>query len=317
MPPPAFAPTKPRSAMGQSVLLSRAGFPSTPTTTLSHSTASPSSLPRSSTLPTLSPARTTNHTAHGQTFTRANTRATPAHLPASQEPVPRSRGVQMISALRSRVQTTQQRLIPGIPRLRMGSSVSTRPNSVTVNATASSSRRGSVSTDGRASRIGRPSTEERSARPSEESQRETETERSTGAQSPGWVLIQTQEDSPFRSTIANKQESVKEQRRASNPVLSTPNGQLSVPSSFKPLSSTSRIPTGGIPRRPQSRFSLTGSEGSSSPTTSGGGGLSASSSIPTLSGRPATPTFLPVPTFNQQGPGGKRSFQPTRRSGIS
>ena len=326
MPPPAFGVStrdigKSRPA-GQSALLSRAGFPTTPTSSSSHSTSSPSSLTRSSTLPTLSPARTTNHTVHGQTYTRTTSRLTPAAtLPPNQGTIPKSKGVQMISALRSRVQTTQQRLIPGgIPRLRMGS-VTTRPNPVIpLNATPSSSRRGSVSTDGRSSRAGRRlSTDDRGTRPSEESQRETE--RSAGAQSPGWVLIQTQDDSPFRSTI--RPESAKEQRRASNPVLlptttsttSTTNGQLTVPSSFKPLSSTSRIPTGVTPRRPQSRFSLTGSERSS--PTPAGGGLSASSSIPSLSaGRPATPTFLPVPTFNQQGPGGKRSYQPNRRANV-
>ncbi|KAF8496675.1 hypothetical protein JB92DRAFT_3125991 [Gautieria morchelliformis] len=304
IPPPAFGAReigKSRSAMGQSALLSRAGFPTTPTAALSHSTHSPSSLPRSSTLPTLSPARTTAHTAHGQSFTRTTPRYTPSNLPASQESAPKSKGVQMISALRSRVQTTQQRLIPGIPRLRMGS-MSSRNATPPLNAAASSSRRGSVSTDGRGSRAGRLSTDERGARPSMESQRETE--RNTGAQSPGWVLIQTQDDSPFR---ANKQDSAKEQRRVSTPISATSNGNSTIPSAFKPLSSTSRIPTGGIPRRPQSRFSLTNPDGSPN------GGLSASTFIPTLSGRPATPTFLPVPTFHPQGRGTKRSSQSARR----
>jgi hypothetical protein len=304
MPPPAFGAReigKSRSAMGQSALLSRAGFPTTPTPALSHSIRSPSSLPRSSTLPTLSPARTTAHTVRGQSFTQSTPRPAPSNLFASQESAPKSKGVQMISALRSRVQTTQQRLIPGIPRLRMAS-ISSRNATPPMNAAASTSRRGSVSTDGRGSRAGRLSTDERGARGSMESQRETE--RSTGAQSPGWVLIQTQDDSPFRP---NNQDSVKEQRRASNPMSPISNGNSSIPSAFKPLPSTSRISTGGIPRRPQSRLSLTNPEGSPN------GGLSPSSSIPISLGRPATPTFLPVPTYHSQGGGTKRSSQPARR----
>lgn len=304
MPPPAFGARgidNSRTAMGQSALLSRKGFPTPPTMAISRLGNSPSSLPRSSTLPTLSPARTTPHTAHGQTFTRTNPRIPSSNLPADPS-APKSKGVQMISALRNRVQTTQQRLIPGgIPRLRMGS-VSSRNTTPPLNATASSSRRGSVSTDGRASRARRLSTDERGARSSVESRRETE--RGTGSQSPGWVLIQTQDDSPLHPS---RPDSAKEHRRASNPMSPTTNGHSSIPSAFKPLSSSSRIPTGGIPRRPQSRFSVTGAEGSSP-----SGGLSASSSIPTLSNRPATPTFLPVPIFTQQG-GSKRSSQSTRR----
>ncbi|KAF8584486.1 hypothetical protein K439DRAFT_1389426 [Ramaria rubella] len=301
MPPPAFGAspregTKPRFAMGQSALLSRAGFPTTPISTTSHSTNSPSSLPRSSTLPSLSPARTTTHTAHGQTFARLNACPTGS---TGQETASKSKGVQMISALRSRVQTTQQRLIPGIPRLRMGS-VSGRSNvTPPLNAVSSGSRSGASSTDGHSSKSGAPSADER-GRQSEDSQKDFD--RRTGAQSPGWVLIQTQDDSPY---LSNRQETVK-QKRASSPISPISTGHAPIPSAFKPLSSTVRHGSAAaIPRRPQSRISLTSTEGTAS---SPNGELSASSSIPTLSSRPSTPNFLPVPTFNHQG-GPKRSME--------
>ena len=293
-----------RPVLGQSALLSRAGFPSTPASAIPLACDSPSSLSRSSTLPTLSPARTTTHTVHGQTFARSSGRPGGSHPSVSQTLASRSKGVQMISALRSRVQTTHQRLIPGIPRLRMGSvngrsGPATQPISV-----PSAGRNGVASIDHHGHKAGVTSGDEGGRRLWEENPRDTD--RSAGAQSPGWVLIQTQDDSPFP---VERKDAAQDRRRASSPLSPTASGgHAPIPSAFKPLSSTSAShngPPGGIPRRPHSRISLTGAEGSNSST---GGSLVASNSIPALLSRPSTPTFLPVPTFTHQG-GPKRSTE--------
>ncbi|KAF8527994.1 hypothetical protein BU17DRAFT_81226 [Hysterangium stoloniferum] len=290
---------KSRLGTGQSALLSRAGFPSN--TLSAQSLNSPSSLPRSSTLPTLSPARTTPHTARGQNFIRSTARPLASALPVGQGVGTKNKGVQMISALRSRVQTTQQRLIPGIPRLRLGSTAG-RANAAPLSSVPQTTPRTS-SIDSHRSKENLPSTGVRRKQSFEDSDVD---HRSSGAQSPGWVFIQTQDDSPFPDS---KQESGNSQRRASSPTSPTVD-HAPIPSSFKPLSSTVRAGAmSGIPRRPPSRLSL----GSEDLPTSHAGRLSNASSL-TLSDRPATPTFLPVPTFNHQGNNSKRSTDGTSAS---
>jgi len=265
---------KSRVGTAQSALLSRAGFPcNTPS---AQSFNSPSSLPRSSALPTLSPTRTTPHTARGQNFTRSTAHPLMSALPAVH-------GVGT-----------------GIPRLRLGSTAGRANARPTSSAPSTSQRTSSI--DGHRSKESLPSTGVRGKQSFEDNDADCS---SSGAQSPGWVFIQTQDDSPFPDS---KQESGNSQRRASSPTSPSVD-HAPIPSAFKPLSSTVRAGAmSGIPRRPPSRLSL----GSEDLPLSHAGRLSNASSV-TLSDRPATPTFLPVPTFNHQG-GNKRSTDGTPAS---
>lgn len=228
--------------------------------------ATPSAIPRSSGLPVMSPLIN----PRGQTFNRSLARPI-STLSGGQSLATKSKGVQMISALRSRVQTTQQRLIPGIPRLRLGSTTSRTvpPGPISTTKTSIDNSRQSSSLD----------TNEMS------SKRGNEIDRKSGAQSPGWVLIQTQEDSPYPDLKHDTQ------GRSASPISPV------TPSVHK-HGITSRAPS-GIPRRPPSRLSLTGTD--DSPSTLGER-LSADSSSIALSSRPTTPTFLPVPLTGHAKP---------------
>ncbi|KIJ45652.1 hypothetical protein M422DRAFT_227360 [Sphaerobolus stellatus SS14] len=249
---------KPRPPTGQSVLLSRAGFPTTSAPPTTQIPSSPSALPRPN---NLGASRIATPKGLGRSVARPT--ASPSNLPTLTS---KSKGVQMISALRSRVQTTQQRLIPGIPRLRLGSNASRTAPNPSVYTAVSASRSGSS--------IGQSSSRVTAPRKSVDSL-SGDADRSS---SPGWVLIQTQEDSPFPGNKSDEW-------RAPSPVSptsSTASGHPPAPSSFKLMAST-RTGSSAIPRRPPSRLSA-GSENSP---------------------RPSTPTFLPVPVQHQSGP--KRS----------
>jgi len=254
---------KPRRP-GQSALLSRAGFPATPAPSAPQITSSPSSLPRPSNLGV-------SRIGTPKGLARSVARNAPTNLPTPTPAATKSRGVQMISALRSRVQTTQQRLIPGIPRLRLGSGAGrTAPILPAISTSTSGS-----STEQTNSRAAAP-------RKSLESN-SGDADRSS---SPGWVLIQTQDDSPFPGKKP-------EDWRNSSPSPTKSSSATRVPSSFKPMASTRAGPSSGLPRRPPSRLSV-GSEGSP---------------------RPSTPTFLPIPVQSSgSNPLASSMYNPRRSS---
>ncbi|KZV75557.1 hypothetical protein PENSPDRAFT_71925 [Peniophora sp. CONT] len=252
----------------------------------------PRSLPRPkynspSTPSRLPPPRTT--------VTRPTPRVPPAAVSSLATPVPRSRGVQMVSEMRAKVRNLEQKIHTRVPRIRMGStsrpapppqpaSIISRPSSLSSTASAqptAGSSKGSVSR--------RPSaaTERRSI----DQRRSPDGKRAGG--DTGWVLVM--EDSP-----SPKKDKADVSRRASldssptrrakvRPFATTTN--ISPRSNSPPLISPLARSTIGHPsalKRPQSRLS---SEGRSSIGTT-----ATVSSIPTPSSRPTSPTFLPLPS---------------------
>ncbi|KAF9069163.1 hypothetical protein BDP27DRAFT_1326106 [Rhodocollybia butyracea] len=270
---------------GQSVLLQRAGFQPAQSTP-----PNGASIPRSRTIPSYSSPRTpTSPTKRPPVARNPSTMSTNSTTSTAS----RSRGVQMVSEMRARVKNLEQKIHTRVPRLRMGS-MSGRPN---ANALAASSMGSPTMSIGPRNVLGRTSWENPlSNRRSSDSKRSTDTEsekskKGSGGDASGWVLIM--EDSPSPP---------KERRRASSPKRT-----------FKPAASTSSSPTFGSKggslfqstistgntgiKRPQSRLS--------------GGSTATTTSIPTPTSRPATPTFLPLPTSNSSSMlGQKRSTGP-------
>jgi hypothetical protein len=271
------------SESGQSVLLHRAGFPfprhriTTPQT--------PTSLNRSTTLPSLStasriPPRTLVNRSTSQATSSSIASATTS---SSVTTTSKSRGVQMVSEMRAKVKNLEQKIHTRVPRLRMGSM--SRPN---PSVTTSNSKSSSLSSAGSSQSIKSP--DERS-RPSLLGRRTADNDENkrTPANSSGWVLIM--EDSPSPTKAKDR-----ELRRASSPPSATgfrAFASLADSPQSGSLSTPDVPPQNGHPsglRRPQSRLS-TSTEGRSSVSTT-----ATVSSIPTPVSRPATPTFIPLPT---------------------
>lgn len=274
------------SESGQSILLQRARFPlprhkmSTPQT--------PVSLSRSTTLPSLSaasriPPRTVvNHTTSHTTGSTAPTTANGAVSNTSK-----SRGVQMVSEMRAKVKNLEQKIHTRVPRLRMGSM--SRPSPVAA-VPSSNSKSSNLSLAGSSQSIRSPDDHPRSSLLSRRNVDVDDTKRTPAGSSSGWVLIM--EDSPSPTKPKAKE---REYRRASSPpsaaglpalaslANSIQSGSLGTPD----MSQNSQ--SSGL-RRPQSRLS-TSTEGRSSISTT-----ATVSSIPTPVSRPATPTFIPVPS---------------------
>lgn len=322
MPPPAtpakplppIVTTTPRTSeniahsSSQATLLHKAGF-----RPHSASTASPSGLPsplaRSSTHPPpLSNSSRMNSrapSARPVTIRAASTATTSTTGAASA-----SRGVQMLSEMRARVEVLGQKIHTRVPRIRMGS-VSSRPNSGHIvpplppKAGPSSVSSPSVSSSKSSLRSQSPEKPYMSKIRRESLDLESDMPRTPVGNTSGWVLIMEDTPSPLKD---------KELRRMSGPVA---------PSSFRgvqPMTTTppspsesrstsalsqSHIPTGI--RRPQSRLS----DGRSSISTNATS--STVSSIPTPVSRPSTPTFLPIPTSGLYSTGNnlKRSSGPS------
>jgi hypothetical protein len=273
------------SESGQSILLQRARFPlhrhkmTTPQT--------PVTLSRSTTLPSLSagsriPPRTVaNHTTSRPTGSTAPTTANGA-VPNTSK----SRGVQMVSEMRAKVKNLEQKIHTRVPRLRMGSM--SRPSPVAV-VPSSNSKSSNLSSAGSGQSIRSPDDRPRSSLLGRRNADVDETKR-TPAGNSGWVLIM--EDSPSPTKPKSKE---REYRRASSPpsaaglpalaslANSIQSGSLGTPDMSHNAQSS------GL-RRPQSRLS-TSTEGRSSISTT-----ATVSSIPTPVSRPATPTFIPVPS---------------------
>ncbi|KAG1757449.1 hypothetical protein EDB19DRAFT_1891208 [Suillus lakei] len=278
-------PTRPPSTVansshGQSVLLQRAGFQ---LSKHNPNISSPSSMTRSSTLPTLAASRNSPRTPVPVPRPAAVTASSSvSNITAIPMMASRSKGVQMVSEMRARVRNLEQKIHTRVPRLRMGSNagrqgatISTMASTSTISLTSRSTFTRSVMPD---SKLGKPTPQRLGV----------DTGLASGATTPnpdnsGW-------------------DAEKEHRRSSSP---------SAPSAFRrgvPSSASSPIfskpsqfgqSTMTHSRRPQSRLS-----GASLSTTA------TMSSIPTPSSRPATPTFLPIPISRPGVTGYKMSTGP-------
>ena len=265
------------SEAGQSALLQRAGF-SLPRHKIT-SAQSPTSLSRSTTLPSLStpsrilPRSTVNRSTSQQTASSSTPSTTTGNAATTTS---RNRGVQMVSEMRAKVKNLEQKIHTRVPRLRMGST--SRPNPPTI---PSSNSKTSSLGGGQSAHIKFP-----------DSRRNTDNDenpRTPAGNSSGWVLIM--EDSP--SPVRQKD---REHRRTSSPPSAT---SFRTFASLASSSQSSTLSTPDVPpqnvqpsgsRRPQSRLS-TSTEGRSSISTT-----ATVSSIPTPISRPATPTFIPLPS---------------------
>ncbi|VDB99807.1 unnamed protein product [Peniophora sp. CBMAI 1063] len=232
------------------------------------------------------------------TVTRPTPRVPPAAVSSLATPVPRSRGVQMVSEMRAKVKNLEQKIHTRVPRIRMGST--SRPAPPPVAAT-NISRPSSLSSTTSAQPSASSSKGPVSRRPSVAERRSIDQRRSPDGKraggDTGWVLVM--EDSP-----SPKKDKADVSRRASldsspsrrgkvRPFATTTNitpnsNNSSPPLSPNPLLSRSMIGQPSALKRPQSRVS---SEGRSSIGTT-----ATVSSIPTPSSRPTSPTFLPLPS---------------------
>ncbi|RDB29382.1 Nuclear distribution protein nudE 1 [Hypsizygus marmoreus] len=311
-----ITPKGPSYLGGQSALLQHAGFQPAKSK-LATTPTNASRVLRSTTLPTFSSPSTSSprtptvrgpsKPSHASTSTISTTTTTS-----------KSKGVQMVSEMRARVRNLEQKIHTRVPRLRMasitGRAHANSPASVEPSSSSSSSRASTAKTSWESlTRRSIDTTRSSSSIPENKKQKDF------AGDSSGWVLIMEDSPSPPKSKE-------REQRRVSSP--------SGTPTVFRPAASTS-IPSPtlgsgkyqslgqstintGI-RRPQSRLSA----GSLSTTTT--------SSIPTPTSRPATPTFLPVPSGGlyahsttagmtglkrSTGPAGPNPYSQTKRSSL-
>ena len=268
------------SESGQSILLKRAGFPlprhkiTLPQT--------PVSLSRSTTLPSLSAAsRIPPRTVVNRSAAGSSTAPTTTSVAVST--TSKNRGVQMVSEMRAKVKNLEQKIHTRVPRLRMGSMSRPSPPVTTI----SNSKSSNLSPAGSSQSIKSPDDHPRPSPFGRRAANIDENKR-TPASSSGWVLIM--EDSPSPTKTKER-----DHRRASSPpsavsfpalaslATSIQSGSLGTPDVSQNVQSP------GL-RRPQSRLS-TSTEGRSSVSTT-----ATVSSIPTPVSRPATPTFIPLPS---------------------
>ena len=273
------------SEAGQSALLQRAGFslPRHKNT----SSQSPTSLSRSTTLPSLTThsrilSRTTVNRSTSQQTASSSTASTTAGSVATT--TSKNRGVQMVSEMRAKVKNLEQKIHTRVPRLRLGST--SRPSPTVSAMLSSNSKPTSLAGSGQSAYIKFPDERPSSSRRNNDSDDHT---RTPAGNSSGWVLIM--EDSP--SPVKQKD---REHRRTSSPPSAA---NFRTFASLASSSQSSSLGTPDVPsqngqpsgtRRPQSRLS-TSTEGRSSISTT-----ATVSSIPTPISRPATPTFIPLPS---------------------
>ncbi|KAG5648089.1 hypothetical protein DXG03_007124 [Asterophora parasitica] len=301
---------------GQSVLLDRPGFnPPGKATPPAKATPPNARMMRSTTLPSLyaSTPRTPTMRAPMKSTNASTSTASTASATS------KSKGVQMVSEMRARVRNLEQKIHTRVPRLRMGSITgrSTNSNALALlsNATSSSSSSSSKTSTAKTSWESLAQRRSGDSRRSNDSGSDKNRKESPGDSS-GWVLIM--EDSPPPTKD-------KERRRVSSPSggAASTSFRPAIPTSLKSptfgsntLNASTMNPSSGI-RRPQSRLSA----GSLSTTTT--------SSIPTPTSRPATPTFLPVPSGSlyastagmtglkrSTGPGGPNPYSQSKRSSL-
>ena len=277
------------SESGRSILLQRAGFPlprhkmTLPQT--------PASLSRSTTLPSLSTAsRIPPRTAVNRSTSQATSTST-APTTASG-PVPttsKNRGVQMVSEMRAKVKNLEQKIHTRVPRLRMGSM--SRPNPPAI--PTSNSKSPGLSSAGSSQSMKSPVDRPRSSLLSRRTPHVDESTRTPAGSSSGWVLIMEDSPSPTKPKERDHRRASSPPSAVSFPALSSlansiQSGSLGTPDVSQNVQSP------GL-RRPQSRLS-TSTEGRSSVSTT-----ATVSSIPTPVSRPATPTFIPLPSSGLYG----------------
>src|SRR6266702_446809 len=272
------------SEAGQSALLQRAGF-SLPRHKIT-SPQTPTSLGRSTTLPSLTtpsriPPRTTVNRSTSQTASASTASTTAGGAVATTS---RSRGVQMVSEMRAKVKNLEQKIHTRVPRLRMGST--SRPNPPVSTTPSSNSKPTSLAGSSQSSHLKFPDERSTSSRRNTDND---ENMRMPAGNSSGWVLIMEDSPSPVRPKG-------REHRRTSSPPTAA---SFRAFSSLASSSQSSSLSTPYVPSqnaqpsgstRPQSRLS-TSTEGRSSISTT-----ATVSSIPTPISRPATPTFIPLPS---------------------
>lgn len=266
----------------QSILLKRAAVPAA----WLNNSLSPSerSTPvhRSNTVSTWSPSRLPTSTTPrlgsvARQASEAMTASTSSILSTSNT-ASRSRGVQMVSEMRARVRNLEQKLHTRVPRIRMGSISGKKAES-----TASSVVNGLAMTT-----TENPKTTLKKRSVDLENEKKTTSSKSKSSDTSGWVLIM--EDSMSPTPTKDRE---KERRRLSSPSAS-PFSRSAIPKSSSMQLTDANLGKSGI-RRPQSRLSGDGRDSMST--------VSTTSSIPTPTSRPATPTFLPVPTGGPYGSG--------------
>ncbi|KAF8216102.1 hypothetical protein K438DRAFT_626245 [Mycena galopus ATCC 62051] len=260
-----------------------------------------SGIARSSTLPSLySPRSPAYRPAAGRNPSAMSTNSTSSTASTSK-----NKGVQMVSEMRARVRNLEQKIHTRVPRLRMGS-ITGRPNANALAAsTMTNGSTGSNKTTVRSSWESLTSTHRKADNPKRSSESESDKDKSKKGDSTGWVLVM--EDSPSPPKAKAKPG---ERRRASSPLGMIPFRPAASTSAVSPTLSTSKLsnplnqstmPQGGL-KRPQSRLS------------GGSTTVSIPSSASSASSRPATPTFLPIPSgglYAHSGtPGLKRSTGP-------
>ncbi|KAJ6604768.1 hypothetical protein DFH09DRAFT_897836 [Mycena vulgaris] len=266
-------------AKAQSALVNRSG--AAPYKSSMSTPPGSSGIARSSTLPSLYSLSPRSPNYRPPAARNASTMSTNS----TSSTTSKNKGVQMVSEMRARVRNLEQKIHTRVPRLRMGS-ITGRPSAnalaastITNGSAGSSNPKASV----RASWESLTSTRRSADQPKRST--ESETDKSKKRDSAGWVLIMEDSPSPPKPKAG-------ERRRASSPLGMITFRPAASTSAVSPTAATatnksnplnqSTMPTTGL-RRPQSRLS----------------GGSTTISIPSSSSsssRPATPTFLPIPS---------------------
>ena len=274
-----------RPSNGQSALLQHAGFqPTKPTLSIPRN-ANASAFPSLSTLPSPSFQPTLpSPRAQARPLVRIPSNASTSSIAgASIVTASKSKGVQMVSEMRARVRNLEQKIHTRVPRLRMGS-ITGRANANNLAMSTMSPPSGPSLSSSKASAKLSMADERPDKLLLQRHSLDIEAEKKMpSVDTSGWVLIM-EDSSP-------EKENEKEIRGPTSPIaptafrskVSTSTASPTLGSSKSNFLAQSTINTGI--RRPQSRLSAA----SLSTTTT-------SSSIPTPSSRPATPTYLPLPT---------------------
>ncbi|KAF8973917.1 hypothetical protein BDZ97DRAFT_1777503 [Flammula alnicola] len=256
---------------------------------------------RSSTLPAFSSPSTSSPRSFMKPPTARNPSTMSTATTASTGSIAKNKGVQMVSEMRARVRNLEQKIHTRVPRLRMASI--TGRQSFTPTLGPMTPIAGTSSPSSVASNASTAKTSWESQRKSMESRRSNESgseknSKKDARDSSGWVLIMEDSPSPQKDKEAKR---LKEKRRVSIPTA---------PTAFRPSASTAArstspsLSTGLINpmaastglRRPQSRHS--------------GGGASSS-----ITSRPQTPTFLPVPSSSLHAPTSSSTTNMKRSTG--
>lgn len=293
-------PSSSGESSGQSALLRRAGFPAAWMNGSSSPGEKSTGMTRSHTVSSYSPSRLPITSPRSNATPRFTGNTLTISTNSANGIAAKSRGVQMVSEMRARVRNLEQKLHTRVPRIRMGS-ISGKKAESTANAAANS-----ISTAATTSESSWKNTLKRKSADLEAEKKKTPLNpaKEPKADTSGWVLIM--EDSMNVTPTREK-----ERRRLSSP-SSSPFSLSTMTKSASTQLTDLNLGKSGI-RRPQSRLSGDGRDSTST--------VSTTSSIPTPTSRPATPTFLPVPTPGLYGSGlptMKRSTGPTavKRSSL-